>query len=137
MSFIRKLDFFQKISVDNITQPTLLGSFLSISAISIMIFLLLKEILNFFSLIIIKQSIVLQDKDVDSNLDVHFGINFPHVLCHFISVDQEYSVGNHWLDIRDTLRKLRLDRKGEIINDSLPNFSNRKKLIEALINSEG
>lgn len=137
MSFIRKFDFFQKISVDNITQPTLVGSFLSVSAISIMIFLLVKEIISFFSPTIIKQSLVSQDKDIHSKLDIHLGIRFPNVPCHLISVDQEDSIGNHRLDIRDTITKTRLNNIGNIITEPFTGYKDLLSFIEALNNSEG
>ena len=79
MSMIRKFDFFQKISVDNVTQPTLVGSLLSLSAISLIFFLLIKEVLFFMTPSIRKESIVLQDKDQKTKIDVNLNIKFPNV----------------------------------------------------------
>ena len=45
----KTFDFFQKVTLDNVTKPTLIGSLLSLSAISIMIFLFLRQLINFYS----------------------------------------------------------------------------------------
>jgi len=137
MSLVRKFDFFQKISLDNITQPTLIGSFLSIIAIILMMFLLIKEVLDFLTPSIKKESLVLHDKDQSSKIDINFGINFPNTPCHIISVDQEDSVGNHRMDIRDTVLKNRMNKNGLLINEPLVGYISKEKFTDALEKEEG
>ncbi len=137
MILLKKFDFFQKISLDNITQPTLVGSLLSISALVLMIFLLVKDYLNFITPSITKESIVLHDKDQKSKISINLGIRFPKVPCHIISVDQEDSVGNHRMNIGDTIIKNRLNKVNNIINEPLKGYIQTDELTKALENEEG
>lgn len=134
---LRKFDIFQKISLDNISQPTLIGSVLSISAISMMFFLLIKEITNFLTFSITKESLVLHDKDQTSRIDVNLSVKFPNVPCHMISVDQEDSVGNHRMDIRDTILKNRMSKNGLLINEPVVGYVSTEKFVAALEKEEG
>ncbi len=137
MSILRKFDFFQKISLDNISQPTLVGSALSISAISMMFFLLITEICSFLTPSITKESLVLHDRDQTTKIDVILNINFPNVPCHMISVDQEDSIGNHRMDIRDTILKNRMNKNGLLINEPVVGYVSAEKFVAALENQEG
>lgn len=138
MNSLRSLDFFQKISVDNITKPTIVGSILSISAITIISFLLIREIFDLFTPYISRDSHVIQDHDHKTKINVNINIKFPNIPCNLISVDQEDSIGNHRMDISDTLTKQYVDSNGQTyfydkntINNSLEN------LYDALINNRG
>jgi len=133
---IRSLDFFQKISVDNLTKPTLVGSILSMSAISIIVFLLFREISHLFSPIVKKSSDVIQDRDHHSKINVNLEINFPNIPCNLISVDQEDSIGNHRMDISDSLAKDYLDKDGKLsVYNS--NENGIESLIQAVTQNKG
>ena len=54
-----------------------------------------------------------------------------------ISVDQEDSVGNHRMDVRDTLNKNRISKEGTIINEPITGFIHTDKLEEAITKQEG
>jgi hypothetical protein len=110
MKGLKNFDFFQKIAVDNVTQPTVVGSFLSLSAISMIVFLLLREILDFFTPSVTKESIIYHDPDQTSHIKVNLEIRMPKVPCHMLSVDQEDSVGNHRMDISDTIGKIKINK---------------------------
>jgi len=114
MNTLRSLDFFQKISVDNITKPTLVGSLLSISAIGIIVFLLFREICDIFTPAITRDSHVIQDYDQHSKINVNLEMKFPNIPCNLISVDQEDSIGNHRMDITDSLVKEYIDKSGKL-----------------------
>lgn len=112
MKGLKNFDFFQKISVDNVTQPTIVGSLISLTAISMIIFLILRETLSYITPSIKKDTIIYQDPNQKDKIHVNFGIKFPHLTCELVSVDQEDSVGNHRMDIHDTLRKIKIDATG-------------------------
>lgn len=113
MNTLRSLDFFQKISVDNITKPTLVGSILSLSAISIIIFLMFREVTDLLTPNITRDSHVIQDNDQKSKINVNLELSFPSIPCYLISVDQEDSIGNHRMDITDSLNKEHLESDGK------------------------
>lgn len=138
MKSLRSLDFFQKISVDNITKPTLVGSILSISAISIMIFLLIREIFDVLTPFISKNSHVIQDQAQKAKINVNLNIKFPNVPCNLISVDQEDSVGNHRLDITDTITKQYIDREGNTsFFEQNPSKNTIENLYDAITKNKG
>jgi hypothetical protein len=113
MKGIKSFDFFQKISIDNVSQPTIIGSVLSISAISIMVFLLLREVADYFTPSLKKETIIYKDPNQRSAINVNMAITFYGVPCHIISVDQEDSIGHHRMDIHDTLEKYSLSKTDE------------------------
>jgi hypothetical protein len=136
MNVLRSLDVFQKISVDNLTKPTLIGSLLSLSAIGIMLFLLIRELLDLFTPAITRNSDVIQDTEIHEKINVNLSVNIPFVPCNLISVDQEDSIGNHRLDISDTLHKFNMEANGSISNyDSSKN--NLDKMQEAISANRG
>lgn len=105
------MDFFQKISMDNVTQPTLIGSFLSIFAIILMIYLLLRDIIDFYTTKTKKDAIVLQDKNQYEKIPLHLQLELPNLPCNLVSLDQEDTLRNHRLDISDTIKKYKLKIK--------------------------
>jgi hypothetical protein len=138
MRALKSFDFFQKISVDNITQPTILGSLLSLSAFFIMGFLLIREVTDLITPSIKKDTVVYHDRDQTSLLRVNLSIRFPKLPCHLISVDQEDQIGNHRLDISDTITKTRLKYNGEQVGQPIdPDQPYVQQMEQAIINSEG
>jgi hypothetical protein len=136
MRALKSFDFFQKISVDNITQPTILGSLLSFSAFFIMGFLLFRELTDLITPTLKKDTLIYHDRDT-SLLRVNLGVRFPRVPCHILSLDQEDQIGTHRLDISDTITKTRLKHNGEIINQPVENSQPIQALEQAIINGEG
>ena len=108
MKGIKNFDFFQKLSMDDVTKSTLTGALLSVLAITLMTYLLLMEIADFIYPSIEKDTIVYHDSDQSSTININFGIKFPNMPCHIISVDQADEVGNHRMDIDETLKKTRM-----------------------------
>jgi hypothetical protein len=138
MRVLKNFDFFQKISVDNLTQPTILGSFLSLSAFFLMGFLLLREVAELLTPKMKKESLVYHDRDQTSKLRVNMAVKFPKLPCHIISVDQEDQIGNHRLDISDTLTKTRLKHNGEEIKQGIDERVPYLQQVEqAIMNGEG
>jgi hypothetical protein len=114
MKGIKSFDFFQKIAVDNVTQPTIIGSALSVSAISLIFFLLLREVIDFLTPSIKRETMVYHDPDQNSKIKVNLILSYPNVPCHILSVDQEDSIGNHRMDISDTLTKRRNSKTSQL-----------------------
>ncbi len=119
MSMLKNLDFFQKFSVNNISKSTMFGSILSLTAISIMVFLLCREIYDFYTPTYVKDTIIYHDSDQDSKISVNIYMQFFNMPCGVISVDQQDSIGNHRLDISDTLYKKRLTRANKTIGENV------------------
>ena len=104
MSF-KALDFFQKITLDNVTKPTLIGSLLSISAISIMIFLFIRQLRDFYSYHTKTDSVVYQPNNADEQLSINMELLFNSVPCNLLSLDTVDIINNHRGDISDTIKK--------------------------------
>jgi hypothetical protein len=105
MKAIKSFDFFQKISTEDVVKPTLLGALISLSAIFLIVYLLLREFMDFITPSIKKETIIYHDPDQFSKINVNLAVTFKEMPCHIISVDQQDSIGNHKMDIKDTLTK--------------------------------
>ena len=101
----KTFDFFQKVALDNVTKPTLIGSLLSISAISIMIFLFIRQLKDFYSYHTKTDSVVYQPKNADEQLSINMELLFNSVPCHLLSLDTVDIINNHRGDISDTITK--------------------------------
>lgn len=99
------LDFFQKITLENVTKPTLIGSILSISAISIMLFLFFRQLIDFYSYHTKTDSVVLQPKNADEQISINMELLFNSVPCNLLSLDTVDIINNHKGDISDTITK--------------------------------
>lgn len=113
MKGIKTLDFFQKISLDNVSQPTIVGSLLSLFAMGLMVFLLMRELIDFYSPHIKTDSIVFQDPNPTEKIKFNLAMKLYHLPCHLASLDQEDSLRNHRLDISDTIKKSVLTKAGK------------------------
>ena len=134
---MKSFDLFQKVTVDNSSKPTMIGAILSLSAITIMLFVFLKQVNEYFFIPLIqKDTIIFQDDTQESKVLVNLDIIFPNLPCAVISVDQEDLVGHHRLNIEDSLTKIPIDK------ERTPNsnkFDGRKTqlLRDAITNQEG
>jgi hypothetical protein len=116
MSLLKSFDFFQKFSIENISKPTIIGSILSLTAMSIMIFLLVREIHVFYTPTFVKDTVIYHEEDQQSQLAVNLNMHFHHMPCGLLSVDQEDQIGNHRLDISDTLTKHKYGSNGNVLH---------------------
>lgn len=108
MRGFKSYDLFQKVTLDGLNQPTLIGSIFSISAITIMLYLFIREVINFYTPHIIKDTIVVQDKYPNELMHLEMNIDFNNLPCNLVSVDQEDSIGNHHFDLSDTIIKTKV-----------------------------
>lgn len=105
MSF-KSFDFFQKVSIgEDVNKPTIVGSLLSLSAISIMIFLFFRQLIDFYSYHTKTDSVVHQPKNADEQISVNMELLFNNVPCNLLSLDIVDIMNNHKGDISDTLTK--------------------------------
>jgi hypothetical protein len=140
MKGLKTFDFFQKISIDNVSQPSIIGAIISLSAISMIVFLLLREAYNFLTPTIQHDTIIYNDPRQTEKIHVGLELDFPNLPCELVSVDQEDMMGNHRLDIHDTLIKNRFTAEKGILPDVGPNNYRHApigQLLKAIDNKEG
>lgn len=134
---MKSFDLFQKVTVDNTSRPTMIGAVISFFALSIMGYVLLKQLNEYFFIPLIqKDTTIFQDDTRVSTIPTNIGLSFPNLPCALISVDQEDLLGHHRLNIEDTLNKIPLDKKGNP-NQNLFNGFETQKLRDAIIKQEG
>ncbi len=134
---MKGFDLFQKITVETSSKSTILGAIISLIALSLMGFIFIKQIHEyFFKPLITKNSIIFQDVDGTSSVAANLGIVFNQLPCSIISVDQEDLIGHHRLNIKDTLYKTSIDSQK---NPNNHNFDAHvtKDLLESLNKKEG
>ena len=135
MSF-KTLDFFQKVTLDNVTKPTLIGSLLSISAISIMVFLFFRQLIDFYSYHTKTDSVVHQPKNADEQISVNMELLFNSVPCNLLSLDTVDIMNNHKGDIMDTLTKKKYDSSKRKYGDKYITNRDLANLVNAVKNKE-
>jgi hypothetical protein len=121
MKTMKTFDLFQKIAVDNINQPTYIGSCLSMISISVILYLLIKELFNFFTPNVIKDTIVMNESNyfphkANDKLLLKFSIAFTHTPCSILTLDREELIGTHIPDIEQNITKTSFDKGGNIKN---------------------
>ena len=136
MSF-KALDFFQKITLDNVTKPTLIGSILSISAISIMIFLFFRQLIDFYSYHTKTDSVVLQPKNADEQISINMELLFNSVPCNLLSLDTVDVINNHKGDISDTITKKKFYENGGNYGQNYVTNRDIADLVRAVNDKEG
>ena len=122
----KTFDFFQKVTLDNVTKPTLVGSLLSLSAISIMIFLFLRQLIDFYSYHTETDSVVHQPKNADEQISVNMELLFNSVPCNLLSLDTVDIMNNHKGDIMDTLSKVKYFHSNRRMGDKY--MTNRESI---------
>jgi hypothetical protein len=115
MKSIKSFDLFQKITTKEIVQPTVIGALNSLIVISLMLFLIFKETLDYMTPSIKKETIIYQDKAITEAIKLNFHIKLFNLPCEIAAVDQQDSVGTHHMNIKDNLDKTRLDQENKKI----------------------
>ena len=113
MKSIKSFDMFQKVSIQNIQEQTVLGGLISLITIGLVIFLIIKEIISYLSPSIKKEPIILNYFNHENQINANFSIkiNCP---CALISLDQESLMGSHVMDITDGIEKVRMNQAGQV-----------------------
>lgn len=133
----KTLDFFQKVSLDNVTKPTIIGSLLSLSAISIMLFLFFRQLIDFYSYHTKTDSVIHQSKNADEQISVNMELLFNSVPCNILSLDTVDIMNNHKADITDTLTKKKYFHSNKRIGDNYITNRNVADLTRAVNSNEG
>ena len=136
MSF-KTFDFFQKVTLDNVTKPTLIGSLLSLSAISIMLFLFFRQLIDFYSYHTKTDSVVHQPKNADEQISINMDLLFNSVPCNILSLDTVDIIGNHKGDISDTITKKKFYQSTGKYNQNYVTNRNVEDLVKGVNNKEG
>ena len=136
MSF-KAFDFFQKVTLDNVTKPTIIGSLLSLSAISIMLFLFFRQLIDFYSYHTKTDSVVHQSKNSDEQISVNMELLFNSVPCNILSLDIVDIMNNHKGDISDTINKKKYFYSNKKIADNYITNRDVADLARAVNNNEG
>ena len=136
MSF-KAFDFFQKVTLDNVTKPTLIGSLLSLSAISIMVFLFFRQLIDFYSYHTKTDSVVHQPQNADDQISVNMELLFNSVPCNLLSLDTVDIMNNHKGDISDTLQKKKYYHSNRKIGEKFLTNRDVANLAKAVNNNEG
>jgi hypothetical protein len=133
----KTFDFFQKVTSDNVTKPTLIGSLLSLSAISIMIFLFFRQLIDFYSYHTKTDSVVHQPKNADEQISVNMELFFNSVPCNLLSLDTVDIMNNHKGDISDTITKKKYFHSNNRIGEKYLTNRDVANLVNAVNNKEG
>ena len=133
----KTFDFFQKVALDNVTKPTLIGSLLSISAISIMIFLFFRQLSDFYSYHTKTDSVVYQPNNADEQLSINMELLFNSVPCHLLSLDTVDIINNHRGDISDTITKKKYYHNTGRFDQNYITNRNVEDLVKAINANEG
>ena len=133
----KTFDFFQKVTLDNVTKPTLIGSILSLSVISIMIFLFLRQLIDFYSYHTKTDSVVHQPKNADEQISVNMELLFNSVPCNILSLDTVDIMNNHKGDISDTLTKKKYFHSSNKIGEKYITNRDVANLARAVNSQEG
>ena len=136
MSF-KAFDFFQKVTLDNVTKPTLIGSLLSISAISIMIFLFFRQLIDFYSYHTKTDSVVHQPKNADEQISINMELLFNSVPCNLLSLDTVDIINNHRGDISDTITKKKFYQNTGKFDQNYITNRDVEDLVRAVKSNEG
>lgn len=139
MRAIKSFDLFQKIVLESEYKSTFSGSFLSILVIILLIFLVTKETIIFFTPLIVKDSIVQNKYNTNqaSNFNFHIKVKFYDAPCPLISLDLENLLGAHVMNVRDNgIKFFRYSKNNEIIKDNEFSPYQISALEEALKNEE-
>ena len=137
MSF-KSFDFFQKVSIgEDVNKPTIVGSLLSLSAISIMIFLFFRQLIDFYSYHTKTDSVVHQPKNADEQISVNMELLFNNVPCNLLSLDIVDIMNNHKGDISDTLTKKKYFHQNRRIAENYITNRDVANLAKAINDKEG
>lgn len=117
MKKIKNFDLFQKIAVSNISKSTLTGSLLSISAISLIAYLIIKELFIFVSLQIVKETTIQDSSSAgEDKIKANFSMRIYNSPCALISIDKEDLSGNHVMDVKENIIKVRMSKNNAPID---------------------
>jgi hypothetical protein len=134
---LKVFDLFQKTTIDNINQPTYIGSILSFISIALILYLLIQEFFIFLTPLVMKDTIIMNEKNYfpEKNFDfifLNFSIIFTNSPCSILSVDREELIGTHYENLNVT--KSGFDRQNNLIPEYFPYKTNL--LTNSLENSE-
>ena len=105
--FFRSMDIYRRVPRD-LTTSSASGGFMSLIAVSFILFLLISQTLVHFRLSLSTQIVI--DHSEDDTFRVNLNVTIPGLSCEFLAVDLKNSIGQNREDIKDkTLHKFAAD----------------------------
>lgn len=137
MRAIKSFDLFQKIIVESEYKSSFIGSIFSIFVILLLIFLITKETILYYTPLIVKDSIVQNKYNTNqaSHFKFHLKVKFYDAPCTIISLDLENLLGTHKMNLRENVKFFRYSNKNELIKDDFSPYQ-LNLLEESLRNQE-
>ena len=134
MSFIKNIDYFQKISFD-IQKSTFIGAIISICSISIIVTLIFREFIDYLTPSIKKDAIINHSHDHNSMVNFHFGLHLNGSPCSMSSVIYQEDFGINHIDVDNKIQFTRFDIFQKVINE--PYDSSFPSCTKSLSDGEG
>jgi len=110
MSGLKMVDFFRKIPAD-LTEATMVGATLSITAGVFMAILFLVELWAFLSTTI--ETGVMLDTNAETLLRINFNITMLDLQCDYAAVDVVDVLGTNSMNVTKNVEKWQLDETGK------------------------
>ena len=134
----KTFDFFQKVAIgEDVNKPTIIGSLLSLSAISIMIFLFLRQLIDFYSYHTKTDSVVHQPKNADEQIAINMELLFNNIPCNLLSLDTIDIMHRHIGDISNTISKKKYFHQNRKIAENYITNRDVALLAKAVNDNEG
>lgn len=114
MSF-KSVDFFQRLP-KNMMEGSSSGMLISIGCTLAIIAVIFTEVTEFFSDRVINVLEIEQLDKRESMININLDISFPHAPCSILSLDVQDLMGTHIVNVKENLRKMRLNSMGEQIS---------------------
>lgn len=114
-SKLKKFDVYRKLPQD-LTEPTISGAMVSIVACSFMLVLFLSE-LNTYLTVSTSTEMFVDINRGGEKLLINIDVVFSRYPCGVISLDAQDIMGSHHINIQGSMKKIRLDLNGNILDE--------------------
>ena len=133
MNALKNLDLFRKPSKDY-DQQTSIGGVITMLALLTMTVLFVTETQAFLNHTVKKDTLI--DQSVEASIvQINIDVFLPDVPCVPLSLDHQDDVNKHILDYQDTLKKIRISKTGQVIEEDFQRTIS--ELIKAIDEGEG
>jgi hypothetical protein len=106
---LRSIDFYQAVPSEY-SEGTVSGACISVSSISLLLFLCVMSFIN-FNAPKIDSDLIIDQKHLAEKLKVYIDIEFPRYPCSFLSLDVENILKVHLVNVHDNLQKITIPER--------------------------
>ncbi len=110
---LMRLDVYRKLPQD-LTESTVSGAMVSMVAVGLMVLLFLSE-LNAYLTVTTTSEMFVDINRGGELLTINIDLTFPRFPCYLLSLDAQDVLGTHVENVKGSLQKMRLDEKGNKI----------------------